>query len=226
MIKVFSTYTTDVIYNMDHKKKTIRKGGPAFFIENVLKDNKIEHEIHAGKAKININIKNKIERGFLDSVLRIDKIKNIQNNDIVVVSTVDREWVLGSVSAKAKIFLDIQGHIRNSRINSSVFKSDFWKKVFCMKMNEEEMKELPNKIILSQKKKMMIITRGSNGFSIYFKGKKFDFKVNNIEASDYIGSGDTFFAGFIVGLIKKNYDIIKSGNFAIREVTKFLLSKK
>jgi len=45
MIKIFSTYTKDEIYNQDNGLKIIRNGGPAFFIENVFKKNKIKHKV-------------------------------------------------------------------------------------------------------------------------------------------------------------------------------------
>lgn len=227
MIKVFSTYTKDAICNINNGEKITRNGGPAFYIENVFKRNKIKHKIEAGNAKIKIEVKDKIGKGVLAGSLKEKKIKGVKDDDIIVISTVDSEWILsGNLPDNAKIFLDVQGYIRSARKNPAIFEADFWNVIYCMKTNDKEIKELPAKIISDQKSRLLIITKGEKGAEIYFKGKKYNFKVEKIKAVDYIGAGDTFFAGFIIAFVESKSDIIKSGNFAAKEVTEFLLNKK
>lgn len=122
MIKIFSTYTKDKIYNQDNNLKFVRNGGPAFFIENVLRKNKIKHETIFKKAVIAIKVKNGIEKGVLKNVLKERKIKNVKNDDLVMISTVDSEWILDtSVLSKAQVFLDAQGYVRSARKNSEIY---------------------------------------------------------------------------------------------------------
>jgi bifunctional ADP-heptose synthase (sugar kinase/adenylyltransferase) len=226
MIKVFSTYTKDTIYNVNSGEKITRDGGPAFFIENVFKKNKIKYIMNAHRAKIKIEVKDGIEKGVLDGSLKTREIESIRDNDIVVISTVNKEWVLSSnLLNGAKIFLDVQGYVRNARKNRGIYKLDFWNNLFCIKINNQEIKELPKKIINNQRKKCLIITKGSKGAVIYFKNKKHSFVAKKIKPKDTIGAGDTFFAEFIVEFVKSKGDIAKSGKLAAREVEKFLSKK-
>lgn len=197
------------------------------YIEDVFKKNKVEYTISAQKAKIKIDVKDGIEKGVLDGSLNTKEIKNIKKNDIVIISTVDKEWLLsGNLPRGVKVFLDVQGYIRSARKDPAIFKANFWSMIYCMKTNDKEIEELPTEIVSDQKKKLLIITKGEKGATIYFKGEKYGFMANKIKAIDYIGSGDTFFAGFIKAFVRNNFDLIKSGNFAIEEVTNFLLNKK
>ncbi|MDP1818146.1 MAG: PfkB family carbohydrate kinase [Leadbetterella sp.] len=227
MIKIFSTYTKDEIHNQDSDLRIVRNGGPAFFIENVFKENKIKYEITSQKAVIEIKVKNEIEKGFLKNKLKVRSIKNIKNSDLIVISTVDNEWVPDIKSSdKAQIFLDVQGYVRSARKNQKIYKAGFWNNIFCLKTNDQEIKELPKETINKQKNKCLIMTRGSRGAVVYFKNKKHIFTAKKIKSRDTIGAGDTFFASFITGFIKSKGNIEKSGKFAIKEAEKFLLSKK
>lgn len=225
MIKVFSTYTKDIIHDINNGRKINRDGGPAFFIENVFKKNKIKYTMNVQKAKIEIYVKDGIEKGILSGSLKTREIKNIRNEDIIIISTVDNEWIpCDNLPNGAKIFLDVQGYARSARKNRGVYKLDFWNNIFCMKSNDHEIKELPKKIINNQKKKCLIISKGNKGAEIYFKNKKCIFVAKKIKSKDTIGAGDTFFANFIVKFMYTN-DIIKSGNFAIKKTDFFLISK-
>lgn len=226
MIKIFSTYTRDKIYNQDNGLKIIRNGGPAFFIENVFKKNKVNYKISASEANINIQIINGTEKGVLASKLKERKINSIEINDTILISTVDREWTLpDNFPEKAKIFIDVQGYVRSARKNPEIYKSDFWNNIFCLKTNDREIKELPKNIVRNQKNKCLIITKGSRGAVVYFKDKKYIFTAKKIKLNDTIGAGDTFFAGFIVEFIKSKGNITKSGKFAIKKAENFLLAK-
>ncbi|MFH0969241.1 MAG: PfkB family carbohydrate kinase [Patescibacteria group bacterium] len=225
MIKVFSTYTKDTIFNENNKIIKIQKGGPAFFIEDVFKKNKVNYKINAFDANINIRITNGAEKGVLASKPKERKISKILKNDIILISTVDREWILpDNLPEKVKIFLDVQGYVRAARKNSLIYRLNFWDNIFCMKCNDLESKELPKIIIKNQKKKCLIVTKGSKGIEVYFKNKKYIFNAKKIKVKNAIGAGDTFFAAFTFYFMKTS-SIIQSGNFAIGEVNKFMLKK-
>jgi hypothetical protein len=182
--------------------------------------------MNAQKAKIKIDVKNGIEKGVLVGLLKTRRIKNIRKDDAVVISTVNKEWILGDNFPNGiKIFLDIQGYVRNARKNQGIYKLDFWNNIFCIKGNEKEIKKLSTRIILNQKKKLLIITKGESGATIYFRRKRYDFKPHKVKATDYIGCGDTFFAEFIAEFVKSKGDVAKSGKLATREVEKFLSKK-
>lgn len=227
MIKIFSTYTKDEIDNQDKNLKIIRNGGPAFFIENIFKKNKIKYKMISQKAVIKIEIKNGIEEGILKNKLREKKIKNIKNDDIIIISTVDKEWLFcGKFLKKAIIFLDVQGYVRAIRKNKLICKSDFWNNIFCIKGNEHEIRWLPKNVIKNQKRKCLIVTKGVEGAVVYLRNKKYILNAKKVKPEDTIGAGDTFFAGFIAGFIRNNGDIVKSGKFAIKEAENLLLTKQ
>jgi len=226
VIKIFSTYTIDRIYNQDNNLKTICNGGPALFIENVFQKNKFKYEIKFQKTVIEIKIKKGIEKGALKNKLKKINIRNVSGRDLIIISTVDSEWILDAkTSIKTQVFLDVQGYIRSARRNPKIYELNFWNHIFCIKGNEHEIKEMPNNVIKNQKNKCLIITKESKGAVIYFKNKKHVFTVKKIKSKDTIGAGDTFFANFIVSFINTRGNIQKSGNFAVREVEKFLLNK-
>lgn len=226
MIKIFSTYTKDEIYNQDSCLRSIRNGGPALFIENVFKKNKIKYEIASQKAVIEIKVKNGIEKGVLKNKLRVKSVRNIKDRDLVVISTVDSEWILDTgISNKAQIFLDAQGYVRSARKNPKIYKASFWNNILCLKTNNQEIKELPEKVVNAQKNKCLIVTKGSKGAVVYFKNKKHMLTAKKIKTCDTIGAGDTFFARFIVGFVKSKGDVVRSGKFAMEEAKKFLLAK-
>jgi hypothetical protein len=226
MIKIYSTFSRDVILDENKNQIAIRKKGPAFFIEKVLKKHKIKYEMNSGDVfKVEITLTKKGERGKIKKgVKRIGEIKNIKSNDFVIISTIAKEWTFGSnISRKAKIFLDIQGYMRTENQND-FFDRDFLDKILCLKGTKEEVKRLPKKIIINQKKKCLVITKGKSGSVIYFKKKRYIFHPKKIEVEDAIGAGDIFFASFIVKFIETN-NITISGTFATKETENFLIGK-
>lgn len=225
MIKVFSTYTRDYIYNKKNKLISVKKGGPAFFIEKVFKKNKVNHKIISKKADISIKVINGLEKGVLKNNLKEDKISKILKCDTLMISTVDKEWILkNKVSPEINIFLDAQGYVRGGRKNKVIYKLDFWNEIFCMKCNEQELNEIPDEIIENQKRKILIITKGSNSLVAYIKGKKHIFNIKKMKPRDAIGAGDTLFASFVSCFTKTN-DATKSINIAIKETSNFLSKK-
>jgi hypothetical protein len=223
MIKVYSTFSKDIILDKNRNCTDIRKGGPAFYIEKVLKKHKVEYKMYSGKTiDVEIVLINKEEIGEIKSKIKKNrKIENINNNDFIMISTIGDEWILGNdISSEIKIFLDIQGYIRSKyELGKSI------NKIFCAKGTKEEINKLPLKVKENQKKKCLIITEGKNGTTIYFKNKKHVFHPREIKVNNTIGAGDIFFASFIVKFIGTN-NIIKSGNFATKETENFLITKR
>lgn len=226
MIKIYSTFSKDTI--LDNGRKLTKKGGPAFFIERLLKKYKIKHKLYSdGVIKVEIKIINNDESGkIISKIKKNNKIRNIKNNDLIVISTIGREWILDNeaIPPQAKIFLDIQGYVRTKEKQDKFFKNNFWDKIYCIKGTEKEINKLPKKIIANQKKKCLILTKGENGLIIYFKNKRYIFRPKKLKLKNTIGAGDTFFAALVANFIKTK-KLIQSGKFAVEEAEKFLLIK-
>ncbi len=225
MIKLFSTYTKDIITN--NGNEVIKDGGPALFMKNVFSKNDIEYKIYAQEAIVKIVVKDGDEKGVLQNSLNKKILQDINKDDVVAISTVSNEWIFDPNAVKEnKVFLDAQGYIRYAKENPYFFEENFWDDIFCLKVNEQELKYLPHNIIDNQKAKCLIVTKGNIGVDVYTKNKKIFFNVDRIESSDTIGAGDTFFANFIVSFIKMGDTMEKNINFAINETEEFLLNKK
>ncbi len=227
MLKIYSTFSKDIIFNNDRKLLSVKNGGPALFIKQVLDKQNNNEEINTGDVFENeIMLTKKGEKGKIKKEGKEDKkIKNIKDSDFIIISTIAKEWMLnGNISPRVKIFLDIQGYARTSKQSDDFFKASFWNNIFCIKGVAEELNKLPKNMIKNQKSKCLITTRGANGSIIYFKNKKYIFKTKKISSRDTIGAGDTFFANFVIKFIETK-NIIESGNFATKETEEFLISK-
>ncbi len=227
MLKIFSTYTSDVLLDKQNKSIGTQEGGPLFYIEKILKSNKIPYKAFSREAEIIVKVLKNDESGKLRTILNSKKINNINKDDIVVFSTVGREWVFGAkIHPKAKIFFDVQGYLRDRDTRDFFSKPDFIEKIYCLKGNEKEIKKIPKDILRKQKQKMLIMTRGEKGATIYFQGKRYNFGGKKLSVTNTIGAGDTFFANFIVSFLNSDGDIEKDGNFSIKQTARFLLTKK
>ncbi|MFA6048125.1 MAG: PfkB family carbohydrate kinase [Parcubacteria group bacterium] len=226
MIDIYSTFAKDFIYS-NNNLISQRKGGPAFFIENVFKKNDIKYRLFTGEPiQIKIQVIEKGESGTIESKIIKKAIIENNRNDFILISTISDEWILKSdLSKEGEIFLDVQGYVRAAKEDGSIYKSILWNNIFCMKGTQQEIDLIPEDIIERQKDKLLIITNGNKGCKILFKKKERSFSPQRIiVAKDTIGAGDTFFASFMVKFMHTN-DITKSGNFAVEETEKFLASK-
>lgn len=222
MIKIYSTFSKDIVSD-ENNNISIKKYGPAFFMENIFKKYNVDYELNPGATlEILIDVKDGVETGEIKSKnIKSQEITNISSDDIVVVSTIGREWVLGNnVSPEARIFLDIQGYARTNNLAEASLAN-----LFCLKGTKEEINKVPKDIVEKQKDRCLIITNGKNSSLVYYKNTKYKIKANRIDAKNTIGAGDTFFATFIVEFLKTN-DAEGSALFAAKEVEKFLLEKK
>lgn len=228
MFSIFSAYAVDRIFDKRNKLIQTRKGGPAFFIEKIFNKHRIKYKVHAGKPiMVEIRIGKKGEAGEIKSNIIEKEIKNIKSDDTIVISTIGREWMLGSrIADKSNIFLDIQGYARTTRKNDDLFGREFWSQIFCIKGTEAEMRKLPLNVIKNQKEKCLIITKGAKGAEIFYNNKKYIFNPRKqLSVRNTIGAGDVFFANFIISFMKTKGDIRKIGNSAIRETELFLANK-
>lgn len=231
MLKIFSTFSKDSIYEMENGKERFVKStfnGPAFFIERVFGGSKFKYKLfHEKSFKIKIILhKNKTETGV---ILRGNKnsseIKNIEDGDIIVISTILDEWHLPKkLSSKTIIYFDIQGYVRKYEKKVVIKTVAPGGNIFCLKGTQNEIDLLPRDALEKQKEKMLIVTRGEKGVDIFYRGKKYNFFNQKIIVKNTVGAGDTFFANFVMKFLEEK-DIEKSGEFALKQVEKFLKNK-
>lgn len=207
------------------------KGGPALFIEQVFKKEGVDFNANTSAGKVDILITSKGEFGKITQKPKnteIDFLK-MKKSHVVISSLLDDFSFKNIEKFEEKIFLDIQGYVRNGdqfgKKKNWNIKHDIGKSIFCMKGTAEEIKFIPNAIINNQKKKILLITKGKEGCEIFAFGKRYVLKPDRIIKSDNtVGAGDTFFAYFISAFIKSE-DVVGSVQYAIKKTSGFLETK-
>lgn len=228
-ITILSTFTEDKIIDEANKTIKIQKGGPSFYISNVFKREKLVFSIiKIPTIKIEIKLKKEGEVGRVKTRPKFKKVNFGKiKSEFLVISTILKEFNLHGISKfKGKVFLDIQGYVREAGNFGSkkIFhlNSDVTSLIFCLKGTDEEISYLQKDFIKTQKKKILIITKGSQGCQAFIFGKKYVIKPKKVlKTKNTIGAGDTFFAYFIAKLFKNN-DPLKSLRYATEETSKFL----
>jgi len=231
-ITILSTFTEDKIIDESNKTIKTQQGGPAFYISNVFKREKLLFNItKTPTIKIEIKLKKDGEVGKVKTRPKIKKVNfGKVKSECLVISTILKEFNLRDISKfKGKVFLDVQGYVRDggSLGGKKLFHQgnelDF--SIFCLKGTEEEIRYLQKDFIKNQRKKILIITKGGRGCEAFILGKKYVIKPKKVlKTKNTIGGGDTFFAHFIAHLYKGN-DPVKSLRYATGETLKFLEKK-
>lgn len=229
---LFSATSVDKIFDNKGNYLGSKVGGPAYFITKAWKSMKIDYKDFTDQNyEVEIRLNEMGETGKVVSTPLPQKIdpSKLEAGSMVVISTIFKEWDISALEeTTAKLFIDIQGFVRNARQFGA---KEIWqdstklKTIFCLKGTKEEMKFLPKSVWERQMKRLLLVTDGGNGVELYAQGKKYVFPVSQkIKSSDTIGVGDTFFGYFIGNLyLGKNMEI--SINSAMRQAEEFLIQK-
>jgi len=229
-VTVFSTFAKDKLIDKNRKIIREQKGGPALYITSVLDRENINFNlVTAPLLRVEILIKDGEEFG---RIKQKNKSKEINFSTIstpfIFISTILNDFNLKGIgSFKGKIFLDIQGYVRNG---NDFGKKKRWKpakeissSIFCLKGNEREINYLPSSFIRKQKQKILLVTRGKKGCEIWVNGIKKVIKPSKLirNIKNAIGAGDSFFTYFIAKFLKTNNSVI-SAKYAIVKTSEFL----
>lgn len=227
-ITLLSTEATDILVSEEGKLLRTQKGGPALFISKVFNEKQIQFaSITAEGLIVEILLTKNGEFGRVKNVaepldVQFDQIKT----PILLISSIASEIDISNLNKyQGKVFLDVQGFVRDG--------TDFGKKnkwvpsvpVYCLKGTEEELSYLPKTYIQTQKKKILLVTRGKKGVIAYIEGKRYASQPEKvIQSEDTIGAGDSFFAYFVSNLINTKNAYISLSQ-AVEQTSKFLSSK-
>jgi hypothetical protein len=232
VITILSTFAKDKIIDRKRGVISIKKRGPAFYLSNIFKKEKILFNlITPSIAEVEILI---TKNGEIGKVKKRPKIQKIDFSKIktpfLVISTILNEFNLNNISSfQGKIFLDIQGYVRDGRkLGGKKFFSpskEITSSVFCLKGTREELKYIPKIWLNQQKQKILVITKGKLGCEVFIFGENLEIKVKNkITTLNTIGAGDVFFA-YIISKFLKTTNFPESIRYAVRKTTEFLFSK-
>jgi len=116
-VTIISTKAKDRQLNEKKQCVATQEGGPLLFLQNALKQSDIPYLSFSGKKiTVDILITEKGEFGRIEKeperqLFPIDKV-----SEWVIVSTILNEWDLKPISNNTyKIFVDVQGYVRNGK---------------------------------------------------------------------------------------------------------------
>lgn len=227
---LIAAFATDTFF--DEKGNLLRKenGGPAYFISNVFNRNKFPFSIVASsQMTVDIILTDEGEFGKVNPIptILIDFSK-IKMPNVLVSPILDEFTLEKSEKYDGKLFLDIQGFIRNA---GSMEKKtwnpskELGNSIFCLKVADYELPFINSDFINKQKQKILLETAGAKGATIYAFGKKHFTEAKKMNGlKDTIGAGDTFLASFVVKFIETE-NPEKSAEFASEKTAEFLSQK-
>ncbi len=209
-ITLLATYSTDRLINKDGGLINEQAGGPALFISSVLKNEDVEFDsISPEPVIVEILTTENRELGRIPNPPKLLQVNfpGIKS-PAIIISTLLNEIDLENISSfQGQVFLDIQGYVRDGR---DFGKKKYWRPteeiidtVSCLKATTEETKYIDPKFLEELKNKMLLVTHGSNGSTLYCQGKKYIARPKKVISTDNtIGAGDTLFAYFVSQLIQ------------------------
>ncbi len=163
------------------------------------------------------------EKGKIISCGKI-KVASPLRADGIVISTIGDEFNLKDISKiHGVIALDVQGFVRTRKGANLDFKGVL-KNIAILKATRSELETLAPTDVRDQKKRILLITRGADGFEIFAEGQHYIFRNKKIAARDTIGAGDVLLTAFLVAFLRTN-DSKLAGSFALDYVTKFIENK-
>lgn len=231
-ITILSTFAKDKLIDEIGGLIREQKGGPAFYLLKALRDRNIDFElVTAPLVEVEILMKKDGEYGRIKQKSKSQKINfSLIKTPLLLISTILDEFNLSGINSfKGKVFLDIQGYVRDGE---EFGRKKYWKmsqeitsSIFCLKGTEEEITCLPSSFVEVQKQKILLVTKGRLGCKIYAFGKETVIKPNVVvKTTETIGAGDYFFSSFLIQFMKTKNPLI-SAKYAIENTSQFLLSK-
>lgn len=228
IITILATGATDKIINQQGSLIAIREGGPAFYLKRVFRKEKTSFTAPSPPhIEVEIHLTKKGEEGRVaerpsPTQVNFGKIAT----PFLVISTILDDFVLKGISAyQGKVFLDIQGYVRDGSRFGGKKKwhppQELANSCFCLKGTDEEISYLP-KTLKEKKQKMLILTKGKNGCEFFYESVAHSILPDSvIKTSQTIGAGDTLFGYFISQFLKTN-DPLLSIRWATSRTVKFL----
>jgi len=229
---LFSTYSLDKYIAPDGSIIKEQIAGPAYYLSNALKKEGEDYICESLKGfEVDILVTKNGEFGKINKKVKKKKIKfNKISTPNIIISTILDEFDLTNINKyDGKIFIDIQGYVRDGskfgkKKHWSPIKKN-WKYFECLKGTSQEMKYVPQELFNQQKKKLLIITNANKGSIIYAYGRRYNITQKNIIfTKDTVGAGDSFFAAFI-SKYTKTANPKESAEYATKKTSEFLKAK-
>ncbi len=226
---VVSTRSIDVLIDSQNGTMRSQDGGPAFFITRALTAEKVPFTLITGSVlHVEILLTPNGEQGKIPKPIQPPRKLPPISTEAMLLSTIVDEWPCMWPAFKGRQFIDVQGYVRNPA-SFGKKKRFAWitAKPYCIKATAEELRFIPSGLLAAQKKeRLLVVTRGAQGASVYHAGKLFSVKPSRIiKRQHMIGAGDTFFAHFVAHFLRSD-DASRSAEHATAQTVIFLEKTK
>lgn len=210
-IAIISTFAKDCVTFLDEGKTEIKRGGPAFWIERVLKRNKVPYYLVLGDHDCLVEVE--IQNGQPLP----GKIKNLATitlseplvADATIISPLLDEFDLNQVSKiHGTVAVDVAGYTRAGKWGQGIQNvptpsEDIRSKIEILKANDREYACLADDWTEEQKKnRILLLTHGKDGLDLWDKGEQMHFKAPDAQPKNVLGSGDTFITAFVISYLR------------------------
>jgi len=228
-ITIMSSYSDDILINTPGKIIAIQKGGPAAFIEQAIRGERLPYKLFSGKRiEVEILVTPNGEYGKVTAKPCRRSMQDYPLTDWTIVSTILDEWQLAEPYPE-KMFVDLQGYLRDGidfgkkRTNETV--NRLAGNVFCLKGTKEEVSYLPKMAQVRQKQRLLVVTNGNKEIMVFNKGKLTNLNPRKVYGlNNTIGAGDTFLACFVAAMYRGDAPE-PAAAYAAGKTTDFLLDK-
>jgi succinylglutamate desuccinylase len=226
-IEVISSYAKDDVYKSDGRLISSSLAGPAYWITQTLKLHDTSYELTTGNnpAHVEITLTKNSETGKILSTSPITYDRVLRTN-CKIISTVQDEFGIDNiVKMEGLIALDIQGFLRNlSKGEKFSINPAVLEKISILKATKDEARLIKPSVLKEQKSRVLIITNGDKGGTVYHKGATYKYRSQKIKARDTVGAGDTFLTSFVIKYLE-TANIKESTDYAQKLTQSFLAQK-
>lgn len=228
LITVIASFAEDRI-KQKNGKTIRRRGGPAFWITQSLRDLAAPFTLVSGKkpAIVNITLNKAGESGAVQKTSPIVLSSKIKT-DVVIISTLLDEFPLPKIEKmKSWVALDLQGYARRARATGQrlIIPQKLARKIQLLKATTGELDQLDSKSARALRQCTSLITHGAEGFELRTGNNKKTFSARRIQSPDTLGAGDVLLSAFVLKFILTS-DTMQAGLFAKHTVEKFLKAKR
>lgn len=229
-ISIVSTHATDTLVDPAGRIISKQPGGPMAFIERVLRiSNTPYNSFNGDVVDTQILITDSGEFGKAPVLPTSRSLSELYTSRWTIISTVLDEWVISEAPLPERLFVDLQGYVRDGhdfgKKHAWGIDPDLVSNIYCLKGTAEEIDCLSPVMLRSQKKRLLIVTHGAEGAEIFDHGQHYVIAPNRVDGlADTIGAGDTFLANFVVAMFNGAAPI-RAGEYASSNTAEFLRTK-
>ena len=209
LIDVYSTFARDMLIQKNTGTRQEQPGGPGLFIQNVFTRAGVPFVMHTGPmVDVEILMTDEGEFGNVKPTRAPEHVPACETG-YALVSTLFQEWNPEALAALgAELYVDVQGFVRmpgsfGTKCLWTGLVGSWTERISILKATEQELGYLPVAFVEEQKERILVVTKGKNGVSLYVKGESFDFLPSRVVETEHaIGAGDTFFAALVVDFVR------------------------